>query len=44
MVKEGKQHYVLIKDFSLFMYIIEYILEENIFAVIVSKLLAQKKY
>ena len=35
--KEGKKHYVLIKHFNTFT-------EENIFAIIVYKLLVQKKY
>ena len=42
--KEGKRHYVLIKDFNTFMYDHTLIMEENIFVVVVYKLLVQKKY
>ena len=49
--EEGRRYYVLIQDFNDFMYytllyfmIILYSVEENIFIVIVYKLLAQKKY
>ena len=41
---EGKRHYVLIKDFSTFMYDHALHCRKNIFVVIVYKLLLQKKY
>ena len=43
--EEGKRHYVLIKDFTMFIY--DHSLhreKKNIFAVIVYKLSVQKKY
>ena len=44
LIAEGeKKHYVLIKDFNTFMYIIHYIVEENIFVLIVRKFLEQQK-
>ena len=44
--EEGKRHYVLTKNFNIFIscIIIHYIVDENIFAVIVYKLSVQKKY
>ena len=43
--EKGKRHYVLIKDFNTFIYmIILYIVGENIFVDIVYKFLVQKKY
>ena len=42
--KEGKRHYVLIKDFNIFMYDHSLDRGRNIFVVIVYKLLVQKKY
>ena len=43
--ERGKNYHVLIKDFNRFMYdYTSYIVEENIFAVIVYKILEQKKY
>ena len=41
--EEGKRHYVLIKDFNMFMYHYTLHREKNIFVVIVYKLLVQKK-
>ena len=40
--EEGKRHHVLVKDFNTFMY--DHLLHGGIFAVIVYKLLVQKKY
>ena len=44
--EEGKKHYILIKDFNTFMldHTLYCTVEENIFVVIVYKLLLQKKY
>ena len=36
--KEGKRHYILIKDFNISCMIIHYIVEENIFVVVAYKL------
>ena len=41
--EEGKRHYVLTKDFNMFMYHYTLHHEKNIFVVIVYKLLVQKK-
>ena len=41
--KGEKKFYVFIKDFSTFMYDHTYVMEENIFVIIVCKLLEQQK-
>ena len=39
--KESKRHYVLMKDFNIFM---DYVVEENIFVVIVYSFLVEQKH